>query len=43
MSYPIYPEPEDKLPEDPDLTDIVDLSVIEIEGKGEDAVIKITK
>lgn len=28
MSYPVYPEPEYKLPEDMDLTDIVDLSQI---------------
>lgn len=34
---------ENSLPEDVSLIDVVDLSTIEIESKGEDAVIRITK
>lgn len=33
---------DNKLPEDPDLTDVVDLSEIKIESKGEDAFIRNT-
>ncbi len=46
MSYPQVPEPEDKLPEDIDLTDITDLSQIpEITHSedNQDAIITIKK